>query len=268
MLSDDDISKEYPVLVGRNPTSSMSPYSDISIAYCDLRQMQSQAVDTLYQCTRPATADSIDIFQARIDDWWRKTSLGDHPLHIQDWINHVTQNMTMFLHRPSVINPNPSAEDYQCCFSSASKAIRLYSKMLRNNSIDCTWMAFHWLFLAAITHLFCLWTNHQIQLSVDWNDFIEDIQTVRMVLSAMAERWRSGRKMLHIYSELSKGTIRIYTNITSATALASHPVRSDLAQPWDLDQTLRSAILDADASLWIDRSDFTNTYMEFYQTAG
>jgi hypothetical protein len=71
-------------------------------------------------------------------------------------------------------------------------------------------MAIHWLFLAGIVHLYCLWTDVDIRNSVDWSIVLEDTQTTSMVITAMAERWSFAEGVPQVYHDLCIGTFRKY----------------------------------------------------------
>ncbi|KAF2793925.1 hypothetical protein K505DRAFT_325115 [Melanomma pulvis-pyrius CBS 109.77] len=175
-----------------------------------LRQLQSEVADVLYQRTQPFSAIFIDRTQHRIDDWLSAVPIATCPTEMIDWFHHAYHNLCIFLHRPSVANPDPTPRDIQTCFDSAQAVLRLYWKLYQSDAVDCTWMAIHWLFLAAVVHLYCIWTHDDIRNAVDWSIVLEDTQTTSMVLTAMAERWTSAERVPQVYHNLCIGTFRIY----------------------------------------------------------
>jgi hypothetical protein len=175
-----------------------------------LRQLQSEVADVLYQQSLPYYAGFIDQMQGRLELW-----LGQIPREYLDpagvdWFHHAYHNLCIFVHRPSVMNPFPSSSDLKLCFDSSSAVLKLYQMMHKFNSIDSNWMAIHWLFLAGITQLFCIWTDEHIRNSIDWTIIYEETHSTGMVLAALAERLVSAQKMPQVYLELCTGTFRKY----------------------------------------------------------
>lgn len=179
----------------------------------EMRKMQSEAADVLYQRTIPMNEDFIAGMQRRLDVWLEEAPLDMADSYVQDWFLHAYHNFCMFIHRPSVANPIPSATDLQRCFSASSAVLTFYWRMHRSNAIDGTWMAIHWLFLAAVTHLYCIWMDEDIRNSLDWTLVYRDTQSTSMILSALAERLSSAQRMPQIYHDLSTGTFKRYGEI-------------------------------------------------------
>ncbi|KAK5180706.1 hypothetical protein LTR44_007020 [Exophiala sp. CCFEE 6388] len=219
-LQDVDIQTPFPDL-DTDGTHDSYPAANAAIAsHCfQIRRLQSEAADMLYQKIRPMPAEWPTDIQRRVDQWLVEAPMSKASPQMQEWINHAYQNLIMFINRPSLISPSSSFEEAsKRSFSSASKVLKLYAKMHSRNAIDCTWMAFHWLFLAAVTHVFCIWTDVDIRVSADWKEINEDLQRTRMVLSAMVEHWRYGKKILDIYGQLCDGTIRLFVQLIPIAA--------------------------------------------------
>jgi hypothetical protein len=177
-----------------------------------IRRLQSEVADTLYHRTRNYYDGFIEDLQYRVDQW-REAALamaGDDQNAI-DWFLHQYHHLITFLHRPSPANLQPSSYNFRRCFESSSSVIRLYGEMNVRGTIDCTWMAVHWLFLASMTNLFCLWVDNDIRRGVDWFEVNEDIHTASIVLTSMAEKWNSARGCLDVYSACALGTLRKYS---------------------------------------------------------
>ncbi|TPX11777.1 uncharacterized protein E0L32_007514 [Thyridium curvatum] len=227
-------------------------------AHCfRIRQIQSEVADTLYQKLRQPSATFFADMQTRLQEWHE--TIPPHAAsapHILDWFHHSYFNVTMFIHRPSPVNPQPSTEHLNKCFEAAGEVLQFYSKIHSRGGFDATWMAVHWLFLAAITHLFCLWTDEDIRRAADWAKVNDAIQSTGMVLSAMTERWSSGRKMPEIYRKLSSGTLAKYTTIgrledkptTPSQNLVWEEFQQQNAQLFSLDDMA----MDFDMQFWID----------------
>lgn len=213
-LQDVDIQVPLPHAPQDRPSDSSKTFNTAIANHCfRLRQLQSEVADTLYQKIKPMPMNYIVDIQQRLDEWLSEAPMSEASPQVQEWINHAYHNLTMFINRPGLITLTPLEGTHKRSFDSASKVLRLYARMYQRNSIDCTWMAFHWLFLAAITHLFCLWIDIEIRSDANWQEVNEDLQTTRMVLSAMVERWRSGKKTLAVYSQLCQGTLRRFTQM-------------------------------------------------------
>ena len=214
-LQDVDILTPFPEL-DTDGTHDSYPAANAAIAsHCfQIRRLQSEAADVLYQKIRPMAPDWPTDIQQRVDQWLMDAPMSQASPQMQEWINHAYHNLTMFINRPSLISATSSFEEAsKRSFASASKVLKLYAQMHSRNAIDCTWMAFHWLFLAAVTHVFCIWTDPEIRASADWKEINEELQRTRMVLSAMVEHWRYGKKILDIYGQLCDGTIRLFVQL-------------------------------------------------------
>lgn len=175
-----------------------------------LRQLQSEAADVLYQRIIPIRPGFVAHMQEALDLWMSDVSIGTFESSVRDWFNHAYYNFCMFIHRPSVAIAIPSSADLQRCYEASSGVLTYYWKMNRSKTIDTTWMAAHWLFLAAITHLYCIWVDEDIRNSLDWTIVYRETQSTSMILSAMAERVSSAQRMPQIYHDLCVGTFRKY----------------------------------------------------------
>lgn len=213
-LSDDMITASYPVSPSDLRQDDGAPDNLTAAIHCfRLRRLQSEVADILYQRLRGIPPNFIRDVQMRLDKWRSEIPSQIQGSYIGNWFEHAYHNLCMFMHRPSPANPQPSTEDLECCFKAASEVLQLYSRLHAQGSVDSTWIALHWLFLAAVTHLFCLWTTPQIRESADWSRVNADIQDTCMVLAAMTERWHSSSKVLGIYRRLSRGTLKKYASI-------------------------------------------------------
>lgn len=237
-------------------SSQDAPLSLMIPNHCfQLRQLQSEVADILYHRTSDCPADYISNIQNRLDRWFDNIPIQSSN-GVLEWFHHSYYNLCMFIHRPSPVNPSPSSEDLHRCFDAASHVIQMYSRLDARGSIDTTWMAVHWLFLAAVTQLFCLWTDGNLRREADWSRINDDIQSSIMVFSAMTERWKSGRKMLRLYRRLSKGTLATYTQIVHVEATSQRDGETPMVTA---SQTLASdmfsmgnATLDLDMRFWFD----------------
>lgn len=204
-LQDFDVTTEFP------ETKADASGKALIANHCfKLRQLQSKVVDVLHHAIQPYYDIFVEDMQQRIDAWLSLVPINVCSAEMIDWFSHAYHNLCIFLHRPSVAIPNPSAVDIRKCFDSSQEVLRLYWKLYRSDAVDCTWMAIHWLFLAGIVHLYCLWTNEDIRNTVDWSVILEDTQTTNMVLAAMAERWSSAEGVPQAYHSLCIGTFQKY----------------------------------------------------------
>ena len=94
-------------------------------------------------------------------------------------------------------------------------------------------------------------------MSADWSQVNEDIRAASMVLSAMTERWKSGRKMLSIYRKLSKGTLNRYAVISLSEATSSPAVDTVIQRLHSHSQqphltNLNEMAFDSDMQFWLD----------------
>jgi hypothetical protein len=226
-LLDSSITTMLPLV---SPEEEGRPSGVAAAVHCfRLRQIQSEAADIMYQRLRELPPNFIYDTQVRLDEWRSAIPSQLFGDSIEDWLQHAYYNACMFIHRPSPANPRPSTQDLEFCFEAASQVMHLYSRLHGRGSIDSTWIAVHWLFLAAVTHLFCLWASPQLRQSADWNRVNEDVQDTGMILAAMTERWQSSRKVLSIYRRLARGTLQKYAAVTLKSA--SNNIESPSTQP-------------------------------------
>ena len=113
--------------------SGRNSYIDIMNHCFRIRQLQSEVADLLYQRLRPIDVPyyKVDV-QERLETWRKEIPVLqiDKFEHMADWFEHAYHNLTMFIHRPSPANPQPTTEDLQHCFEAASEVIRRYERLL------------------------------------------------------------------------------------------------------------------------------------------
>ncbi len=212
-LQDRDINTLYP----HNPSLTTSrPTEAWLIQTYKIRQLQSLCIDAMYQVSIPYTPEFVPMIQQKLDNW-----LAEAEDPSNEWVLHSYHNLTITIYRPSKVNPSPSDDDLARCFTSSSAVITLYKRMLSHNAIDCTWMAMHWLFLACMTHLFCLWTSETVRTNASWNFVNEDLQSAIAALSTMVERWHWGRGCRDLYIKLARGTLRRFASVISLPSTPS-----------------------------------------------
>ncbi|KAF7554433.1 hypothetical protein G7Z17_g2886 [Cylindrodendrum hubeiense] len=232
-----------------------------------LRRLQSEVADTLYQRTSEYAIDYIPSVQARLDMWFQDIPTHDSD-HVVEWFHHSYYNLCMFIHRPSPANPKPTSDHLHRCFQASSRVIEIYHRLDQRGSIDTTWMAVHWLFLAAVTQLFSLWTDENLRREADWVRINDDTQACTMIFSAMTERWKSGRRMLKLYRRLSKGTLARYTQMsyvdTKTPAQGSDNQSEDFMDMPDI-SGLNEVVLDSDMQFWLNMeiADSPGNYPSF-----
>lgn len=220
-----------------------------------IRNLQSEAVDRLYHCIQPVPVNYTTDIMERLAAWRAAIPLEHCSRLSEDWFHHAYYNMVIFVHRPSPGKPQPSGADLVQCFEAASQVIRFYSKLQLGGAIDTTWMSVHWLFLAAVTHLYCIWENDDLRNNCDWAKTNDDIQACSTVLSAMAEKWKSGRKMIQIYRALSKGTLDRYVRIVPVALLDETKSMDRWPAPVTINDAARlrpqDMMLDYSAQFWL-----------------
>ncbi|KAI1625194.1 fungal-specific transcription factor domain-containing protein [Exophiala viscosa] len=196
-LQDVDIQTPFPEL-NIDGTQDSYPAANAAIAsHCfQIRRLQSEAADVLYQKIRPMAPDWPTDIQQRVGQWLIDAPMSQASPQMQEWINHAYYNLTMFINRPSLISATSSFEGAsKRSFASASKVLKLYAQMHSRNAIDYP----------------------EIRITADWKEINEDLQRTRMVLSAMVEHWRYGKRILDIYCQLCDGTIRLFVQLVPIT---------------------------------------------------
>ncbi|KAJ5701426.1 hypothetical protein N7488_008974 [Penicillium malachiteum] len=95
----------------------------------------------------------------------------------------------MLLYRPSPQIPRPSRDAIQKCFYSAIEIIRISGDLHRFRSMDCTWVAAHSIFIAAITILYCLWTSPSEMVLTLRETSFERVKTAQQLLKYLGNTW-------------------------------------------------------------------------------
>lgn len=95
----------------------------------------------------------------------------------------------MLLYRPSPQIPRPSQGSARKCFDSAMEIIRISADLHRFKSMDCTWVAAHSIFIAAITILYCLWTSPIVMVSALRETCFERVKKAQQLLEFLGDTW-------------------------------------------------------------------------------
>ncbi|XHG07851.1 hypothetical protein AWENTII_010983 [Aspergillus wentii] len=114
----------------------------------------------------------------------------------------------MLLFRPSPQIPQPSQGAVQACFNSSMETIRLYAELHRFANMDSSWLSAHSIFVAAITMLYCLWTNPAVRGSTPFATYLERAEAAHRLLTFLSGTWSVAEDACEKLSRLILVTFR------------------------------------------------------------
>lgn len=93
------------------------------------------------------------------------------------------------------------------CVRAASNVCQLYRRQYIGTTIKYTWGTLHFLFLAGLTYLHCLWTSPAACASVTHGEVSKTCTDCTMVLVVIAEGWESASPYRDIFEVLASRTL-------------------------------------------------------------
>ncbi|OAA54160.1 Transcription factor [Niveomyces insectorum RCEF 264] len=210
------------------PPAPPPPPSSMAVAIHVFRQrcLWAKMYAALFSDTKrvPATdtAYTARIRQLRVElDAWRATAPPDVPrlsgtaltlFGSKDWYEVNYSHSILLLHRNRLLETRggaSAAPDHIVleCLDAAENISRGYHRQFVTGRVGYTWGALHFLFLAGLTYLHCLWTAPTARRSRPWDTVSNTCMDCSMVFVVMAERWGGAAPYRDIFGSLSRRTI-------------------------------------------------------------
>ena len=134
----------------------------------------------------------------------------------------------MLLYRPSPQIPRPSQDAVRKCFDSAMEIIRISADLNRFKNMDCTWVAAHSIFIAAIAILYCLWTSPIVMMSAPRETCFERVKKAQQLLESLGSTWsvahNASEKLERLIPVAMDGFDSLYGVSDTRTQLQDAPV--------------------------------------------
>lgn len=93
------------------------------------------------------------------------------------------------------------------CFTAAGDVCRRYRRQFVGRAVGYTWQALHFLFLAGLTYLHCLWTSRAVRRHARHDRVSGTCTDCTLLLAVMAERWEGVAPYRDIFEALAARTL-------------------------------------------------------------
>ncbi|KAF7541951.1 hypothetical protein G7054_g357 [Neopestalotiopsis clavispora] len=132
-----------------------------------------------------------------------------------DWYDVNYSYSILLLHRRHLTNTKKEVPDEVIleCLQAAENICSRYRRQYVGGSVGYTWGAIHFIFLAGLTYLHCLWISPAARKSRRHDTVSSTCTDCTMVLVVMAERWTGATPYRDIFETLSKRTITMMTDL-------------------------------------------------------
>lgn len=142
------------------------------------------------------------------------------------WWSALWCNAILLLHRPNPVVPVPTSEFLQTYFNISCRSIQAIKTLQRDGKVCVAWMWAHYLFLAGLTMIYCIWQSQEVRDAI----FIVDVMTAARdcasTLSALTERFAPAGGCRDAFEGLSAATVKwlVARDQDGTTAENQHPV--------------------------------------------
>lgn len=172
-----------------------------------------------------------------------------------DWFEVNYSYSILLLYRGQLTESKGGVADniFLECLQAAENICHGYRRQFIGRSVGYTWGALHFLFLAGLTYLHCLWTSPAARGVVRQDDVSSTCTDCTMVLVVMAERWEGAAPYRDIFEALASRTMTMMVDKNHEKwMLPSGSRQSDGLDPGDLTRWMAD-IADTGMSDGIDR---------------
>jgi hypothetical protein len=137
----------------------------------------------------PRTGDALSIFASR------------------DWYDVNYNYCILLIYRGQLTDNSVVSEKvFMECLKAAENICQGYRRQYIGKSVNYTWGALHFLFMAGLTYLHCLWTSPAARKAVRYDKLSNTCTDCTIVLVVMAERWEGAAPYLEIFEALASRT--------------------------------------------------------------
>ncbi|KAL1872464.1 hypothetical protein VTK73DRAFT_1461 [Phialemonium thermophilum] len=209
-------------VLGQLPFSSAATDMSVAIHMFRLRCIWAKIHVALFSDTRRIRAtdesysERIRQLRAELEEWYAtippeppRTGEALSLFGSKDWYDANYSHSILLLHRNHLIETRAAVPDHIVleCLDAAESISRGYYRQFVTGSVGYTWSALHFLFLAGLTYLHCLWTSPTARSSRLLDNVSSTCMDCSMVLAVMAERWGGAAPYRDIFENLSRRTI-------------------------------------------------------------
>ena len=128
----------------------------------------------------------------------------------EDWFSTNYSFSILLLYRSKLTDQSTSNTTDQVfldCFAAAGNVCRRYRRQFVGRNVGYTWQALHFLFLAGLTYLHCLWTSPAVRQSAQHDEVSSTASHCTMLLVVMAERWAGVAPYRDLFEALAGRTM-------------------------------------------------------------
>ena len=98
------------------------------------------------------------------------------------------------------------------CTEAAQNTCHGYRQQYIGRQVNYTWGSLHFLLLAGLTYLHCLWTSPKVRLVTRQDDVSKTCTACTMVLVFIPERWEEAATYRDIFAVLAERTMTMVVN--------------------------------------------------------
>ena len=205
----------------------------------------------------PRVGDALSIFGSR------------------DWYDLNYNHSIILLYRGRLTNGKSVANSvFLECLKAAESICHGYRRQYIGKPVKYTWGSLHFLFLAGLTYLHCLWTSPFVRETVRHDDMSKTCTDCTIVLVMMTVQWEGAAPYRDIFEALASRTMTMMVNKNQEWDLVpASSMLSDGLNQEDLTQWMAD-IADVGMSDGIDRlltglvGDFTSREQEMSSQVG
>jgi hypothetical protein len=243
---------------GESPTSMSTA---LHVFY--LRCLWARIHTSLYSDTRLCNPDltRTEELRTELENWLASAPpvtprVGD-ALSIfgsRDWFD-LNYNFTILLLYRGQLTDSRGAADtvFTACFQASANICHGYRRQYIGRPVNYTWGALHFLFMAGLTYLHCLWTSPAVREVVRNDDLNSTCTDCTIVLVVMAEKWKGAAPYRDIFEALAGRTMTMMVDKNHEQWMSPTTWGlSDGLDPADLTQWIAD-ITDMGMSDWIDK---------------
>ena len=158
----------------------------------------------------------VDDFRAEVEAWYASRppvppSSKDALVLFgnEDWFSTNYSFAILLLYRVHLTRSAETVSEsiFFDCFEAAGNVCRRYRQQFVGRSVGYTWQALHFLFLAGLTYLHCLWTSPAVRQAARHDQVSSTCMDCTILLTVMAERWDSVAPYRDIFEALTARTL-------------------------------------------------------------
>ncbi|ETS84238.1 hypothetical protein PFICI_02263 [Pestalotiopsis fici W106-1] len=165
----------------------------------------------------------------------------------EDWYEVNYSYSLLLLHRRQLTSRKKEIPNQVIleCLQAAENICSRYRRQYVGGSVGYTWGAIHFLFLAGLTYLHCLWISPAARASRRHDTVSSTCTDCTMVLVVMAERWAGASPYRDIFETLSKRTMTMMINSDVTRSAADGSLGGMAQDPWVLTQSVMDLSTDS-----------------------